>query len=178
MSQSEVSSSAQPNPLPVGLVVPYAGTHVPTGFLLADGNLIPTGPQYAALQQLLGSRFALPTDPVGACRVPNLSGRVVRGTVGATDIGQTPGSDTQTLQLQHLPQHKHSVMGAWHADGSDTSRLIGGGADIHPTNLESGGGLGTFWEYQGSYTTTEPASAPSSFSIIPSSCVLIYMIKY
>jgi microcystin-dependent protein len=164
---------------PIGTILAYGGTDVPAGFLLADGRTIdPLRPEYVALSVLIGTSFSLPGDPAGTSRLPNLVGRVVRGATVPATVGALSGSDLQTIQLSNMPQHRHGVVGAWHADGADEGRNIGGAGDTHKVGLPAGGGLGTWWEYLGTYTTTEPPGAPQAMSIIQASCDLSFIIKF
>ena len=177
--KTQMASVINQQRFPIGTVLPYAGTDVPPGFLLADGRPVdPLRPEFAALAALLGSVYALPGDPVATCRLPNLLGRVVRGAKDAGSVGTLSGSDSFALAFQQLPQHHHGVVGAWHASGSDEGRCIGGGNDIHRVNLPAGGGLGTWWEYSGTFTTMEPPGAQQTISVVQASCDLSFIIKF
>lgn len=99
-----------PDPF-VGEVRMFAGTVVPTGWALCDGQLLPIS-QNTALFSLLGtmyggngtSTFALPDlrgrVPVHMGQGPGLSNRVQ---------GELLGEEAHTLLVSEMPAHNHTV---------------------------------------------------------------------
>jgi len=101
------------NFIPVGLIAPYGGASVPSGWLECDGSLelIAT---YPALAAILGTTFG--GDGVTNFGLPNLKGRtaVGLGTGDAPDatnwtLGEKEGEETHTLTVDEMPAHTHSV---------------------------------------------------------------------
>ncbi len=86
----------------VGMVLPFAGTIVPGGYLLCDGKTYSVR-DYAALGNLLGA------DSAGNFTVPNLIGRAAMGTTAPSVPGQPTGSETIVLTVGNINNHTHSV---------------------------------------------------------------------
>jgi len=88
--------------IPPGVVVPYAGSSAPAGWLLCDGQTV-TAASHPALHAILiaaGSPYG--TD-AGNPKVPDMRGRVAAGKNTGTfsPLGQTLGSE-------HIQEHQHS----------------------------------------------------------------------
>ena len=87
--------------VPVGSIVMYSASVVPSGWLPCDGSDIPPDSEYNVLRALIGSK------------VPDLNNSVPRGTANqvSTISGIPEGSDTSNINLEvkHLPAHKHSI---------------------------------------------------------------------
>ena len=128
--------------IPIGGIIPYAGTSAPRGFLLCDGSEIERskfqalydviGPIYNGAAPLLGAltfrvpdlrgRFALGKDNMdNALQVPLLSGGSIDaggGTAGrvpdvkAITLGGDAGLSSATLIKANLPQHSHTLSSA------------------------------------------------------------------
>jgi microcystin-dependent protein len=128
--------------IPIGAILPYAGTTAPYGFLFCDGSEIEKtkysdlfdiiGTTYNGLASLLGvntfklpdlrGRFALGKDNMdNAGTVPVATGGYVDaggGTAGrvpdtkAQTLGGDAGQSSVTLSLANLPEHSHSLSSA------------------------------------------------------------------
>ena len=114
--------SAIQGTVPVGTVVPFAGTAAPIGWLLCDGSeqLIS---QYGALHDVIGTTYkASPTS--GYFAVPDMRGRMPMGadnmggtsadvvTATAADVlGAKDGNETITIATENLPEHEHDLRG-------------------------------------------------------------------
>jgi len=127
--------------IPVGTILPYAGTTPPSGYLFCDGSEVPQG-IYSSLFTAIGfnyksqvllqgnntfalpdlrGRFGLGADnmnnnlTVPASSNPNTQISAGGGAVGrVTDpssdiIGASSGTNTVTLQIANLPDHRHSL---------------------------------------------------------------------
>ena len=83
----------------------------PNGWALCNGQLLPIS-QNSALFNLIGTIYG--GDGVNNFALPNLQGRVPlhQGSGGGSSyiIGQPGGSVTETLNVQQLPAHNHSVL--------------------------------------------------------------------
>tara|TARA_R100001443_G_scaffold20932_1_gene33191 strand:+ start:6806 stop:8158 length:1353 start_codon:yes stop_codon:yes gene_type:complete len=113
-----------------GMVMPYAGTSAPTGWLLAYGQSLSktaNSNEYANLFSAIGYTYGGSGDNFN---LPDLRGRVAAGKddmggsaasritssqsnsddaiTGAT-LGDTGGDEVQDLQETHLPAHTHAV---------------------------------------------------------------------
>ena len=112
-----VYTSAGPSPtpsIPAGIVEVFAGSTVPTGFLLCDGSAV-SRDTYATLFAVIGTTYG-PGDGSTTFNLPDLSGRVVIGTSQSHALGSTGGSETVTLTESELPVHTHEVPQHGHAN--------------------------------------------------------------
>ncbi|MBN2542535.1 tail fiber protein [bacterium] len=124
--------------MPVGAVIPYAGSTAPTGWLMCDGTLYGTA-TYADL-------FAVISYTYGGSgtnfRVPNLKGRVVVGLDGSDAdfdaLNDASGAKTHTLTVNEMPSHNHSCSTEgdhWHYIDSP---FDGAAVKAHSTGLTQG----------------------------------------
>jgi len=109
---------------PVGVLLPYAGITAPVGWLLCDGSEVRIS-EYSELFDVVGYSFgAAPTVTSGFFKVPDMRGRMPLGmdSMGGTSadvttatyadaIGSTGGSETQNININNLPEHKHDMRG-------------------------------------------------------------------
>lgn len=109
---------------PVGVVLPYAGTSAPTGWLLCNGASVRIS-EYTALFNVIGYSFgAAPTLPSGYFKVPDMRGRLPLGMdsmggtsadvvtdVYADEVGSQGGQEYNTIDISNLPEHKHDMRG-------------------------------------------------------------------
>jgi hypothetical protein len=125
--------------VPVGSIMPFAGTVVPLGYLLCDGSEKSIS-NYDRLFSVIGYTYGNPEQLIGLAtfRLPDLRGRfpmgnynmdngdqitsasdltiidsstqIASGTNSSTSstLGNTYGSDSATLQLDNIPDHKHN----------------------------------------------------------------------
>jgi microcystin-dependent protein len=110
--------------MPTGAVIDYAGAVAPSGYLLCDGSAV-SRTTYAALFAILGTVYGA-GDATSTFNVPDFRGRTAVGSgsgtaPGATTwtLGQTKGSETQTLTEANLPAHNHRVLGFDDPDDGD-----------------------------------------------------------
>jgi microcystin-dependent protein len=163
--------------VPVGVIMPFAGAIVPSGYLLCDGSEVKTA-DYPALYGVIGYTYKSVTLLLGAATfaLPDLRGRFPLGKdsmdngnripskddtsvlidagggsanrvtdVTADVVGTGSGSQTVTLSINNLPDHKHNLSSAsaqYYASGlpggiSDTAAVPGLGL----SNSSTGSGL-------------------------------------
>lgn len=86
--------------LPTGMMVPYVGSSIPTGWLLCDGSTFDAG-TYPALNTLLGGNT-----------LPDMRSRVPVGLKSDDtlfdSLRETGGTKTHTLTTAELATHSHS----------------------------------------------------------------------
>ena len=99
---------------PAGVVITYAGSTAPEGWLLCDGSAV-SRDTYATLFDIIGTAYGV-GDGSTTFNVPNLSGRVVIGPSQSHALGSTGGSETITLTESELPAHAHEVPKHGHAN--------------------------------------------------------------
>jgi microcystin-dependent protein len=118
-----VSYTSAGRDAPAGMVVPYAGTSAPSGWLLCYGQAV-SRTTYAGLFATIGTTYG--TGDGSTFNIPDLRGRVVAGQddMGGTSanrltdqsggvdgdtLGDTGGAETHTLTTAEMPAHTHTV---------------------------------------------------------------------
>jgi len=108
---------------PSGVLMPYAGSSAPTGYLLCDGSAISRS-TYSTLFSAIGTTYGS-GDGSSTFNIPDLRGRVVAGQddmggssanrltdqsggLNGDTLGDTGGSETHTLTTAQLASHTHS----------------------------------------------------------------------
>jgi microcystin-dependent protein len=121
---SKIPNTAQGPVIPVGSIMPYAGTTAPTGWFICDGTERST-PIYAALQAVIGTNFGAGTATT--FKLPDFRGRTLLGwlydasgtlpaptgpyvsSITANTVGLTGGDESSLITDSQLPQHTHSL---------------------------------------------------------------------
>ena len=100
--------------VPVGAVVPYAGTVTPANWWACEGQLL-SRTSYAALFAAIGTSWGA-GDGLTTFGIPDLRGRTLLGldtgatrTPGAAAIGATAGVSSVALTTAQIPSHTHTV---------------------------------------------------------------------
>lgn len=99
---------------PAGIIMPFAGTAAPQGYLLCDGSAVDRT-TYATLFGVIGTTFGA-GDGSTTFNLPDLGGRVPLGASSTHMLGSTGGSETVTLTESELPAHVHKVPQHGHED--------------------------------------------------------------
>lgn len=99
--------------LPAGMLLPFAGSSTPSGFLLCDGTAV-SRTTYANLFAAISTLWGV-GDGSTTFNLPNLSRRTLAGSGGASTgtlgntTGSTGGAETHTLTSAELAAHTHSA---------------------------------------------------------------------
>ena len=150
-----------------GMVMPFAGSSAPSGWLLAFGQDV-SRTTYAALFSAIGTTYGA-GDGSSTFTLPDLRGRVVAGQddMGGTSIdrltnqtggvdgdtlGATGGAETHTLLTTQMPSHNHTGVVQQREDynpttGTTTQSALGFGdtrggsrASASPLTINNTGG--------------------------------------
>ena len=90
---------------PVGSIMCFAGSVVPSGWLLCNGNDI-NRDKYSALFSVIGTAYG--SGSLNTFRLPNLSQRFPMGKSENNNLGDNGGSTSVTLTTDNLPAHTHT----------------------------------------------------------------------
>jgi microcystin-dependent protein len=117
-----------------GVIRTFAGTSVPEGWLLADGQAV-SRDEYSALFNVIGTLYGN-GDGSSTFNVPDLHSTVLRGTTNSNWVSDTAGTDDQTLSRSEMPAHDHgnTDSGGGHQHGTDSVGDHDHGANIGSDN--------------------------------------------
>lgn len=99
---------------PAGVVITYAGSTAPEGWLLCDGSAV-SRDTYATLFDVIGTTYGV-GDGSTTFNVPDLSGRVVIGVSGTHALASTGGEASHVLLETELPSHTHTIPAHGHSN--------------------------------------------------------------
>ena len=108
--------------IPVGTIVPYAGSVVPNGWLLCDGSELRISDyltlyntilyQFKDQSQVTSGNFGLPDlrgrFPLGADNMGGTSANRV-SDVNADTVGLGSGVESRSIDVKNLPEHEHDL---------------------------------------------------------------------
>lgn len=142
------ASAAAGGLAPTGVVLPFAGTEAPSGWLLCYGQAVSRA-TYSALFTSIGTAYGA-GDGSTTFNLPDLRGRVPGGKdnmggtaasrlttagsgVDGATLGAAGGAETHTLTTTQMPSHTHGVTDPGHAHSNPAAAGAGG-------NYAAGGG--------------------------------------
>jgi microcystin-dependent protein len=91
---------------PVGSILTFAGTSVPTGWLFCDGSEVAKS-AYPRLFSVIGNLYGTPAIASNFV-LPNLADRVPVGKTVSNSVGNSGGNSSITLTTNQLPAHTHT----------------------------------------------------------------------
>lgn len=167
--------------MPVGVVVPFAGSTSPAGWQLCYGQAI-SRTTYAGLFTAIGTTYGS-GDGSTTFNVPDMRGRAVAGldnmggtaasrltaTVlsAANTLGATGGTETHTLTTAQLASHNHTQDSHNHTQNAHAHDFVGkyGGSTTISLNLSAPGyssDYGIGGGYVASNTATNQAATATN----------------
>jgi microcystin-dependent protein len=180
--------------LPIGMIVPYAGSSTPpSGFLLCDGTAV-SRTTYADLYSAIGVAFGYGNNST-TFNLPDLRGRFLRGVDGSAGVdpdkasrsamatGGNSGNNVGSIQGSAYTNHSHTITDPGHVHDETVSTTTGGpGSDIGIGGLAGGVGQTTSNTLDVASNTTgitaTNASTTGSTETRPVNAYVYYMIKY
>ena len=123
--------------LPVGTIIPYAGSTIPSNYMLCEGQAL-SRIEYDILFSAIGTTYGA-GDGTTTFNLPNLKGRIITG-VDSNDtdfdvLGETGGEKTHTLTVDEMPSHYHGIRDTIDMNtlaGQNRSVVVGGGETWNP----------------------------------------------
>jgi microcystin-dependent protein len=134
--RKQLASDAQ---MPVGVVLPFAGGTVPTGWLDCDGSAV-SRTTYADLFAIIGTDYG-PGDGTTTFNLPEFRSRSILGAgapgggLTTRARGDTGGAETHTLTTGEIPSHDHSLPGVDGVATIDGTTPVEGYDPTSPTFL-------------------------------------------
>ena len=96
----------------VGSIIPFAGSTIPTGFLVCDGRAVDRS-AYSQLFDVIGTTYGS-GDGISTFNLPNLVGRPFVGASQTLDIGDNGGEESHSLLSTEFAEHDHGIPGHGH----------------------------------------------------------------
>lgn len=91
----------------IGLIVPFAGSYAPNGWLLCQGQTLQIQ-QYQALFTIIGVQYG--GNGTTTFQLPDLQQRILIGAGAGIPAAKTSGAETAALTASNLPAHSHDFM--------------------------------------------------------------------
>lgn len=191
--------------VPIGAILPFAGSNVPDGYLLCDGSEVERS-KYNDLYDVIGSTYGVTSIGVNTFKLPDLRGRFPLGrdnmdnggsvptisgspvdagggTAGrvsgtsANTLGGAAGSSTNTLDVSNIPNHTHNMK----APGTDQQFAAVKVGSTVVSGVSPGPGLGPTAPGQAQYLNSSgnvnASSTNQPFSIMNPYLTINYIIR-
>lgn len=146
---AKAGASAVGGMAPTGVVLPFAGSTAPTGWLLCNGSAV-SRTTYADLFTAISTTYGT-GDGTTTFNLPDLGGRVPAGKeatatrlttggsgVNGATLGASGGSESHTLSSAQIPSHTHTGSTNTIADHTHGGIVTGTGSVTNITNTAGG----------------------------------------
>lgn len=116
--------------MPIGTIQMYAASSAPTNWFVANGQAI-SRTTYSILFTLIGTTYGV-GDGTTTFNLPNMQGRVPTGYMPGNakfdTMGETGGTETETLTTSQIPAHAHDIPGGYVSPSAQTGFTSAGTA--------------------------------------------------
>ena len=107
-----ITPADSPDQIPIGFVVPFAGTIAPDKYLMCNGSEINKS-LYNKLYNIIGDSYGTASDPANF-KLPSAAGRTIIGAglglnLTRRNIGDKGGTEAEKLNINQMPLHSHTV---------------------------------------------------------------------
>lgn len=92
--------------VPAGTIMQYVGDAAPSGWLMCNGDLVPSGAEYDNLRAVIGTKYGGGTEN----RLPDMRAKFPLGKDAAKALGAIGGEEAVTLDAMQMPSHKHTMI--------------------------------------------------------------------
>jgi microcystin-dependent protein len=165
--------SGEPGGIPIGAIMPFAGTTAPPGWLACNGSQI-SRLTYAQLYAVVGNGYGA-GDGSSTFNLPNLEGRFPLGSLSGTYAAtSTGGAATVALTTGQLPAHTHGSTGdhTHTVAGRATAGTATGGQNVSATTA----GANLTSSTDGAHTHTSVGSGLAHENL-PPYLTILYIVR-
>ena len=169
--------------IPVGAQIPFAGTTIPSGYLLCDGRAV-SRTTYKDLFAVIGTTYGA-GDGSTTFNLPNMTGKVPVGYKSSDTyfgtLGKSVGAATVKLTVGQMPKHTHTQNAHNHQQNYYTWYNNSAQYDVRLAGSSSGyySGAGMTGYYTDNATATNQTTGnDEAHDNIQPSLVVNYIIKY
>lgn len=141
----QIATAAESEPLmnlPIGTVLPYAGSGSTESWIICDGRAL-SRMDYPELFAVIGEHFGGDGPEGDEFNVPDLRGRTVIGAGDGTGLtpryrAETVGAETHQLTVDEMPAHTHAINRSIVAAAGTQRRAIEGASSDSGTQSTGG----------------------------------------
>lgn len=161
--------------VPPGMVVPYAGSTAPDGWLLCDGRTV-SRTTYAALFAVIGTAYGA-GDGSATFNLPDFRGRTAVGADSDNARGAKEGSKTHAMTEAQNGKHAHKALVSIPKSLAE-SNIVNGNYTRLAGLKSNAWSDDSVPSYSGMTTGIDYSGSSEPFSIMQPSLYVNYIIKY